>query len=125
MYNIKVAVSRLEFAPETREMEVTDIRTGHFIFPPLPEVPVSRSALERVITDAGYVVDDAALEVSGELLGEDRVRAERSGQTFQLVGPRLEELRDVRPGSPVNVQGRWRERDGAQILEVEAWTSGG
>ncbi|MPZ20842.1 MAG: hypothetical protein GEV06_23480 [Luteitalea sp.] len=36
MYNIKAAVSRLNFAPDTDEMKVTDIATGHFVFNPVP-----------------------------------------------------------------------------------------
>ncbi len=40
-------MSRLEFGPKPREMEVTDIATGHFVFRPVDGEKVSYEALRN------------------------------------------------------------------------------
>lgn len=118
-----MAVSRLDFAPDTREMEVTDIRTGRFVFSPGPERPVSLRALERAITGAGYEIDRSWLEVRGEVLPDGRLRALETGQLFLLRGDgsldRL--LGEARPGEPLTVRGAWATEDGEEILVVQRW----
>lgn len=117
---MKAAVSRLDFAPGTGEMEVTDIRTGHFVFPPEPGVTVSLSRLRKAIADAGYEVEDAWLEVTGESLPGGRLRVPGTGQVFELRGeaeapPRAGEEADDR----VTVFGRWEETEEGQAIAVE------
>ncbi len=50
-------MSRLDFGPKPKAMEVTDIRTGHFVFTPLADQHVSFDDLERAIEKAGYEVE--------------------------------------------------------------------
>jgi hypothetical protein len=40
VYNIQKAVSRLEFAPKLKEIEVTDIQKGLGVFTPKSDKPV-------------------------------------------------------------------------------------
>lgn len=126
MYNIKAAVSRLPFAPKPKKMEVTDIRTGHFVFPPKEDVPASFGSLEEAITGAGYEIERAWIEVTGELTPDGRLRAGGSGQVFDLAGGEtLDELRSgAEPGTRMTVFGEWLAGEGRDTLVVERWTRG-
>lgn len=125
---MKVAVSRLPFAPGPRGMEVTDIREGRFVFQPRPEVPVSLSGLRKAITDAGYEVERAWLEVTGELLPDGpggRLRVAGTGQTFLLEGEGAARiLAETAPGTRLTVFGAWRETPEGQALAAEEWAPG-
>ncbi len=57
MYNIQKAVSRLDYAPKLKEIELTDIRKVFGVFTPKPEKPVSFAALKATLKSAGYVLD--------------------------------------------------------------------
>jgi len=61
VYNIQKAVSRLDYAPKLKEIEVTDIKKGIGEFTPKPDKPVSFAALKATLKSAGYVLDTAEI----------------------------------------------------------------
>jgi len=67
VYNIQKAVSRLDYAPKLKEIEVTDIQKGLGVFAPKPDKPVSFAALKATLKSAGYVLDAAEISVAGTL----------------------------------------------------------
>ena len=67
MYNIQKAVSRLDYAPKLKEIELTDIKKGLGEFTPKPEKPVSFAALKATLKSAGYVLDAADITIAGTL----------------------------------------------------------
>ena len=125
MYGIKAAVRRLPFAPRPKDMKVTDVTNGRFVFAPRAGEPVSQRKLGEAIADAGYEIETVRIEVRGTLAAGDRLEAAGTGQAFTLSGERLAALRDaVRPGTRLIVAGRWRPAAGAgeiEGIEVERW----
>ena len=121
MYGIKAAVRRLEFAPDPKNMEVTDIATGRFVFRPRANKPVSLADLERAVTKAGYEIEGTRIEVSGSLTADGRLRVAGTGQVFRLEGEgKLAELRSrVAPDGRVTVQGVWKTKDREEIVSLE------
>lgn len=113
-----MAVSRLEFAPGTGAMEVTDIERGRFVFSPLPGRVVDRARLEEFVSDAGYEVETAWAEVRGVLDGDSVLVAGETGQRFRLDWGEGRQL-PVPRGDPVVLHGVWTARDGDQELRVE------
>lgn len=118
MYNIKVAVSRLEFAPGTNAMEITDISTGHFVFSPVAGKKVSFSALNEAIQGAGYEIEMAQIEVTGQVSVKDDILLleTSSGQRFQLR--KNSESSVPERGAETTLRGIWSEQDGQQIIEI-------
>lgn len=120
MYNVKAAVSRLAFGPETGEMEVTDIETGHFVFAPVQGKPVSFEALDEAITDAGYEIDGAVIALTGTVTENHHLETP-DGQVFHLTAEDegIEgELLDLEPGTELHVVGTWEVRHGAETVMV-------
>jgi hypothetical protein len=64
-------VSRLDYAPPLKEVQITDIKKGIGIFTPKPEKPVSFAALKQNLKKSGYVLASAGITVSGKLSRED------------------------------------------------------
>jgi len=60
-------VSRLDYAPPLKEIQVTDIQKGLGVFTPKPEKPVSFAALKATLKKAGYTLDAADITVAGAL----------------------------------------------------------
>ena len=92
MYNIQKAVSRLDYAPKLKEIEVTDIKKGLGQFTPKPDKPVSFAALKATLKSAGYVLDAADIAVAGTLEREGDlwvVTVKAPGQKFLLEGPNV------------------------------------
>jgi hypothetical protein len=110
VYGIKAAVRRLDFAPETKDMKVVDIKTGRFVFQPRPDKPVSLADLRASIVKAGYEIEGTRIEVSGTLTDDGRLRVPETGQVFRLEGEAR--LRD-----------RLRETAGAagRVLAAGTW----
>ena len=107
MYNIQKAVSRLDYAPKLKEIELTDIKKGLGEFTPKPDKPVSFAALKATLKSAGYVLDAADITVAGTLDQEGDgwvVTVKPSGQKFVLEGP----LTGVEAGSPIEITGNWK-----------------
>jgi hypothetical protein len=121
VYGIKAAVRRLEFAPDPKDMEVTDITTGRFVFRPRADKPVSLADLRKAITKAGYEIEGTRIEVSGSLTPEGRLRVPETGQVFRLEGERrLAELRSkASPQGRVTAQGAWKNEDREEIVALE------
>ncbi len=123
MYNIQKAVSRLDYAPKLKEIELTDIKKGLGEFTPKPDKPVSFAALKATLKSAGYVLDAADISVAGTLSKEGDVwivLANPSGQKFVLDGPNVEKVvSGVEPGSPIQINGSWKtEGKGSSAREV-------
>ncbi len=119
-------MSRLDFAPSPKEMEVTDIEIGHFVFSPLSGKKVVYQALEKAIVDAGYKIEQVWIEVTGRLTADTQLRVEETGQTFRLEGTEvLTNLQaQVNSGSHVTVFGTWKSIPEADRIAVQRWRAG-
>jgi hypothetical protein len=118
VYGIKAAVRRLDFAPDPKDMEVKDIKTGRFVFKPRPGKPVSLKDLRASITKAGYEIQTTWIEVSGILTPDGRLRVPETGQLFRLEGE--EQLRKLREaagdGGRVTAAGAWKAADHQETI---------
>ena len=112
MYNIQKAVSRLDYAPKLKEIELTDIKKGLGEFTPKPDKPVSFAALKATLKSAGYVLDAADISVAGTLSKEGDVWivvVNPSGQKFVLDGPNVEKVvAGTESGSAIEITGGWK-----------------
>jgi hypothetical protein len=112
VYNIQKAVSRLEYAPKLKEIEITDIKKGLGVFVPKPDKAVSFAALKETLKKAGYKLDTADITVAGKLVREgDKwlLVNSLSGQKFLLEGKALSALTaGIEPDSPVEITGIWK-----------------
>lgn len=99
---------RLDFAPDTKDMEVTDITNGRFVFKPQPDKPVSLTALRKAVTKAGYEIEGTWIEVTG-ILTANELRVPETGQIFQLLGEEgLAALREQAAAGKVTAAGPWK-----------------
>jgi hypothetical protein len=108
VYNIQKAVSRLDYAPKLKEIELTDIKKGLGVFTPKPGKPVSFAALKATLKSAGYVLDAAEITVAGTLEKEGDgwvVTVMPSGQKFLLEGPNA---LTAEAGSSIEIAGNWK-----------------
>ena len=104
MYNIQKAVSRLDYAPKLKEIELTDIKKGLGVFVPKPDKPVSFAALKATLKSAGYVLDAAEISVAGTLDKEGDqwvITVKPSGQKFVLEGPNV--VTGLEAGSAIEI----------------------
>jgi len=109
VYNIQKAVSRLDYAPKLKEIELTDIKKGLGEFTPKPDKPVSFAALKATLKSAGYVLDAADISVAGTLDQEGEswvVVVKPSGQKFVLEGPNA--VTGLEAGSAIEITGDWK-----------------
>jgi hypothetical protein len=123
VYNIQKAVSRLDYAPKLKEIEVTDIQKGLGVFTPKPDKPVSFAALKATLKSAGYVLDAADITVAGTLSreGDDWIVVSKpSGQKFMLEGPNIDKaVAGTEIGSPIELTGTWKTAgEGKSAREV-------
>jgi hypothetical protein len=108
VYNIQKAVSRLDYAPKLKEIEVTDIQKGLGIFTPKPDKPVSFAALKETLKKAGYALDAADITVAGKLMKDDQgwtILVQSSGQRFTLEGPNVD---PAIAGTNIELTGDWK-----------------
>ena len=111
MYNIQKAVSRLEFAPKLKEIEVTDIKKGLGVFTPKPDKPVSFAALQEALKKAGYTLDKADITVFGTLAKDAKGWSivVPSGQHFLLTGSTVDQaIAGADIGADVEITGDWK-----------------
>ena len=112
MYNIQKAVSRLDYAPKLKEIELIDIRKGLGVFVPKPDKPVSFAALKATLKSAGYVLDAADISVAGTLSREGAqwvITVKPSGQEFLLEGPSVgNAVKGVEEGTLIELVGNWK-----------------
>ncbi|HXQ69575.1 MAG TPA: hypothetical protein VN844_03780 [Pyrinomonadaceae bacterium] len=125
MYNIQKAVSRLDYAPKLKEIELTDIKKGLGEFTPKPDKPASFAALKATLKSAGYVLDSADITVAGTLSKDGEVwivEIKESAQRFVLDGPNVAKaIEGVEVGSPLEITGDWKTTGkGSNAREVIA-----
>lgn len=131
MFNIQKAVSRLDFAPKLKEIEVTDITKGLAVFTPKPDKPVSFASIKANLKQAGYTLASADITVVGKLESENGkwfVVAETSKQKFALVGKTVESLvSKVDKLSVVEITGDWTTvgtgDTSAEVIDPQTITS--
>ena len=112
MYNIQKAVSRLDYAPKLKEIEITDFQKGLGVFTPKPDKPVSFALLKETLKNAGYTLDAADITVKGTLEKGDKGWAFvilASAQRFALEGPNVQQTlaADV-AGAEMEITGDWK-----------------
>ena len=112
MYNIQKAVSRLDFAPKLKEIQVTDFQKGLGSFTPKPEKPVSFAALKETLKKAGYTLAAADITLVGTLARDEKgwaIVVQQSGQRFALEGPNVDQaLAGAKPGDSIEQTGDWK-----------------
>ena len=112
MYNIQKAVSRLDFAPKLKEIEVTDFKKGLGAFTPKPDKPVSFAALKESLKKAGYTLASADITVAGTLSKDEKgwaIVVQQSGQRFALDGPNIDQaLAGATSNDPIELTGNWK-----------------
>ena len=123
MYNIQKAVSRLDYAPKLKQIELTDIKKGLGEFTPKPDKPASFAALKATLKSAGYVLDSADITVAGTLNKDGEVwilAVKESGQKFVLAGPNVQQaIAALEPGSAIEITGDWKTAgQGSNAREV-------
>jgi hypothetical protein len=120
-------VSRLDYAPKLKEIEVTDITKGLGVFTPKPDKPVSFAALKATLKSAGYTLDSADIIVAGTLAKDEQgwsIIVKPSGQRLTLEGPNVEQaLAGAAAGAQVEVTGDWKTV-GASATTRETITPG-
>jgi len=122
VYNIQKAVSRLEFAPKLKEIEVTDIQKGLGVFTPKPDKPVSFAALKEALKKAGYKLDAADVTVAGTLAKDAKGWSivVPSGQHFLLTGSEVDQaVSGTDVGAQLDITGDWKTlRNGSSAYEI-------
>jgi hypothetical protein len=116
-------VSRLDYAPKLKAIEVTNIQKGLGVFTPKPDKAVSFAALKETLKKAGYTLAAADLTVVGILSKDDRgwtIIVQSSGQKFVLEGPNVEQsLAEAKAGASIELTGDWKTvGTGASAHEV-------
>jgi len=123
VYNIRKAVSRLDFAPNIEAIRITDIKRGLGSFIPKPDKPVSFTALKTALKKAGYTLASAEVTVLGTLARDPEgwsVVADTSKQRFEIEGANLNQmLADAAPDLHIEITGDWKTvGEGANAREV-------
>jgi hypothetical protein len=112
VYNIQKAVSRLDFAPKLKEIEVTDFKKGLGVFTPKPDRPVSFAALKQTLKKAGYTLDAAQITVAGTLARNENgwaIVVQQSEQRFVLNGPNVDQaLAGAKADETIELTGDWK-----------------
>jgi hypothetical protein len=101
-------VSRLDYAPKLKEIQLTDIKKGLGVFTPKPDKVVSFEALKASLKKAGYTLDTADITIIGTLERDGQnwvLIADPTGQRFSLEG---ENLADAQAGERVEISGGWK-----------------
>jgi len=105
-------VSRLDYAPKLKEIEVTDIQKGLGVFIPKPDKLVSFAALKETLKKAGYTLGSADITLSGTLAKVEKgwtIVVQSSGQRFTLEGPNVDyALGGEDAGASIEITGDWK-----------------
>ncbi|HEX7296045.1 MAG TPA: hypothetical protein VF251_09860 [Pyrinomonadaceae bacterium] len=100
-------MSRLDFAPKLKEIQVTDFKKGLGVFTPKPDKPVSFAALKESLKKAGYKLDAADITVAGKLTRDENgwaIVVQQSGQRFAVEGA----LAGAEPDETIELTGDWK-----------------
>ena len=112
MYNIQKAVSRLDYAPKLKEIQVTDFQKGLGLFTPKPDKPVSFAALKETLKKAGYTLASADITATGTIAKDVKgwaIVVQASKQRFALEGPNVDQaLAGKETGETIEVAGDWK-----------------
>ncbi len=82
-------MSRLDYAPKTSEIQITDIKRGIGFFIPKSDKPVSLAALKDALKKAGYELDSVEITITGTLKRDGEkwlLIAHPTNQSFDLEG---------------------------------------
>jgi hypothetical protein len=105
-------VSRLDFAPKLKEIQLTDIKKGLGMFIPKPDKAVSFDALKASLKKAGYTLDTADITIVGTLEREGQgwvLIVDPTGQRFALEGETLAKaLNEAKPDERLEISGDWK-----------------
>ncbi|HEU4508671.1 MAG TPA: hypothetical protein VFR78_10565 [Pyrinomonadaceae bacterium] len=105
-------MSRLDFAPKLKEIEVTDFKKGLGVFTPKPDKPVSFAALKASLKKAGYTLSTADITVAGTLAKDDKgwvIVLPGSEQRIALAGPNVDQvLAGTKSGDTIELSGDWK-----------------
>jgi len=110
-------VSRLDYAPKLKEIEITDIKKGLAVFMPRSDKPVSLDALKATLKKAGYTLASADITVVGRLEQDGEKLVMRVGanqQRFQLDAVK----ESVKAGDVVEITGEWKTSDAGEVISV-------
>ena len=123
MYNIQKAVSRLDYAPKLKEIEVTDFQKGLGAFTPKPDKPVSFAALKETLKKAGYTLSSADITVAGTLSKDGErwtMLVTTSGQRLVLEGNNVvDAVAGAEEGATIEITGDWKTKGaGRDAYEV-------
>jgi len=124
VYNIQKAVSRLDYAPQPKEVQITDIKKGIGVFTPKPDKLVSFVALKQKLKKAGYVLASAVITVSGKLSRDDgqwSIIAQTSEQRFNVSDPDAL-LANATAGEVVEISGNWetQEKEPSELITLKS-----
>jgi hypothetical protein len=105
-------VSRLDFAPKLKDIQLTDIKKGLGTFAPKPDKLVSFEALKASLKKAGYTLDTADITIVGTLERDGQgwtLIVDPTNQRFALEGENLATaLADAKTGERLEVSGDWK-----------------
>ncbi len=115
-------MSRLDYAPKLKEIQITDIKRGIGFFTPKSDKPVSLAALKSALKKAGYTLDSAEITVTGTLAREGQtwlLVAHPTNQRFALEDTKASSLlAGATEGARVEVTGEWKATSaGAEARE--------
>ena len=115
-------MSRLDYAPGRKEIQITDIKAGRGVFVPKPDKPVSFASLKSGLKKAGYELASATIIVSGKLAkdGEQWSIVTTSGQRFVIVDSAEALLKDAAVGESVEVSGDWKAEKDAEVITLRS-----
>lgn len=121
-------MSRLDYAPKLKEIQVTDFQKGLGVFIPKPDKPVSFAALKQMLKKAGYTLDAADITVAGTLAQSDEgwtIVVKGSDQRFTLKGADVEQaFAGTKPGEAIELTGDWKTvGTGAAAVETIAFAT--
>ena len=124
MYNIQKAVSRLDYAPKLKEIQVIDFKKGLGVFTPKPDKPVSFAALKETLKKAGYKLAAADITVVGTLARDEKgwaIVVQSSQQRFVLDGPNVEQaLAGAKAGDSIELTGEWNTVAAGEVIVPSA-----
>ena len=105
-------MSRLDYAPKLKEIEVTDFQKGLGVFTPKPDKAVSFAALKETLKKAGYTLDAADITLNGTLAKDDKgwvIIVQASRQSFSLEGANIDRaLVGASAGTEIEITGGWK-----------------
>jgi hypothetical protein len=117
-------VSRLDYAPKLKDIQITDIKKGIGVFTPKPNKAVSFAALRENLKKAGYTLDRADVTAVGMLAKEENawvLIVAETGQRFTLEGDKVESLFPTNAlNKRVEVSGNWKSAGGTNAREAIA-----